>query len=98
MIELYQLLCVVTVVETVCNGGGLWGGVVVHDLDVGCPAIVNDTNPPEAMLVLHHPRRMISPFKVTSQLVALKNTLQPALHRTAMDRRLLVRPGRLWAI
>ncbi len=49
MIELYQLLCVVTVIETVCNSGGLWGGVVVHDLDVGCPAIVDNTNPPEAM-------------------------------------------------
>ncbi len=51
MIESYQLLCVVTAVETVCNSGGLWGrGVVVHDLDVGCLAIVNDTNQPEAML------------------------------------------------
>jgi hypothetical protein len=49
MIESYQLLCVVTVVETVCNGGGLWGGVVIHNLDVGCPAIANDTNPPNAM-------------------------------------------------
>ncbi len=45
-----------------------------------------------------HPRRMISPFNMTSQLVALKNTLQPGSHTTAMDRRLLVRPGRLWAI
>ncbi len=50
MIESYQLLCIVTVVETVRNGGGLWGGVVVHDLDVSCPAIVNNTNPPEEML------------------------------------------------
>ncbi len=47
---------------------------------------------------LRHPRRMISPFNVTSQPVALKNTLQLASHRTATDRRLLVRPGRLWAI
>jgi hypothetical protein len=45
-----------------------------------------------------HPRRMTLPSKVTSQLVALKNTLQPALQRTATDRRLLVRPGRLWAM
>jgi hypothetical protein len=50
MIESYQLLCVVTVIETVCNSGGLWGGLVVHYLHVGCPAIVNDTNPPEVML------------------------------------------------
>jgi hypothetical protein len=41
---------------------------------------------------------MISLFNMTSQPVALKNTLQPGSHRTAMDRRLLVRPGRLWAI
>jgi hypothetical protein len=45
-----------------------------------------------------HPRRMTSPSKVTLQLVALKNTSQPASQRTAVDRRLLVRPGRLWAM
>jgi hypothetical protein len=41
---------------------------------------------------------MIPPFNMNSHPLALKNTLQPAFHRTAMDRRLLVRPGRLWAI
>ncbi len=41
---------------------------------------------------------MISRFNVTSQPVVLKTTLQPTSHRTATDRRLLVRPGRLWAI
>jgi hypothetical protein len=43
------LLCVVTVIESVRNGGGLRGGIVIHDLHVGCPSIVNNANPPEAM-------------------------------------------------
>ena len=45
-----------------------------------------------------HPRRMTRPFNVTSQLVALKKTLQQASQRTATESRLLVRPGRLCAI
>ncbi len=49
MVESDQLVCVVTVVETVRNGGGLRGGIIVHDLHVGCPSIVNNANPPEAM-------------------------------------------------
>ncbi len=49
MVESDQLLCVVTVVENVCNGGGLRGGIIVHDLHVGFPSIVNDANPPEAI-------------------------------------------------
>ncbi len=50
MVESDQLLCVVTVVETVHNGGGLRGGIVAHDLHVGCPSIVDNANPPEAVL------------------------------------------------
>jgi hypothetical protein len=50
MVESDQLLCVVTVVETVRNSGRLRGGVVVHDLHVGCPSIIDDANLPEAIL------------------------------------------------
>jgi hypothetical protein len=50
MVESDQLLCVVTVVESVRNGGGLRGGIVVHDLHVGCPSIVNNANLPEVIL------------------------------------------------
>jgi hypothetical protein len=49
MVETDQLLCVVTVVETVRDGGGLRGGIIVHDLHVGCPSIVKDGNPPEGI-------------------------------------------------
>ena len=38
------------------------------------------------------------PSKVTSQPVALKITSQAASQRTALDRSLLVRLGRLWAM
>ncbi len=44
-----QLLCIVTIVETVCNGSSLRGGEVVIDLQVGRPAIINNANSPEAM-------------------------------------------------
>ena len=50
MVESDQLLFVVTVVETVRDGSGLRGGIIIHDLHVGCPSIVNNANPPEAIL------------------------------------------------
>jgi hypothetical protein len=50
MVESDQLLCVVTVIESVRNGGGLRGGIVIHDLHVGCPSIVDNANPAEAIL------------------------------------------------
>ncbi len=45
-----QLLCIVAIVETVCNGSGLRGGDVVIDLHISRPAIINNANMPEAML------------------------------------------------
>ncbi len=50
MVELRQLLCVVTIVETVRDGIRLWGGFVVSDLEVGSPSVVNNAHLPEAML------------------------------------------------
>ncbi len=49
MVELHQLQCVVTIIETVRDGGGLGCGVDVHDLDVGSLSVVNNANPSEAM-------------------------------------------------
>ncbi len=49
MVELRQLLCVVTIIETVHDGVGLQGEFVVSDLEVGSPSIVNNGHPPEAM-------------------------------------------------
>ncbi len=40
-----------------------------------------------------HPHKMVFPSRVTLQPVLWKNTLHPALHRMATDRRLLTRPG-----
>ncbi len=45
-----QLLCIVAIVETVRDGSGLRGGDVVINLQVGCPAIINDANVPEAIV------------------------------------------------
>ena len=50
MVESLQLLCVVTIVETVRYGVGLRGGFIVSDLEVGSPSVVDNTHPPEAML------------------------------------------------
>ncbi len=50
MVEACQLLCIVTIIETVRNGSSWRGGDVVINLQVGCPAIINDANAPEAML------------------------------------------------
>ncbi len=55
MVESDQLLCVVTVVETVRDSSGLRGGIVVHDLHVSCPSIVDNVNPPEAISGLTPP-------------------------------------------
>jgi hypothetical protein len=49
MIEMHQLLRIVAIVETVSNGSSLRGGDVVIDLQVDCPAIINNANTPEAM-------------------------------------------------
>ncbi len=49
MIETRQLLRIVAIVETVRNGSSLRGGDVVIDLQVSCPAIINNVNTPEAM-------------------------------------------------
>ncbi len=49
MVESDQLLGVVTVVETVCDSGGLRGGIVVHNLHVDCPSIIDNANLPEAI-------------------------------------------------
>jgi hypothetical protein len=46
---MHQLLRIVAIVETVHNGSSLRGGDVVIDLQVGCPAIINDAYTPEAM-------------------------------------------------
>ena len=44
-----QLLCIVAIVETVHDGSSLRGGDIVINLQVGCPAIINNANMPEAM-------------------------------------------------
>ena len=43
-----------------------------------------------------YPRRTISPLNSTSTLCSVKSTLQPALHKVATARRLLVITGHLW--
>ncbi len=55
MVESDQLLCVVTVVETVHDSSKLRGGIVVHNLHVGCPSIIDNVNPPEAILEVTPP-------------------------------------------
>jgi hypothetical protein len=95
---MHQLLCVVAIVETVRNGSGLGDCDVVVDLPFSCPAIIDNANMPEATLGVTPPSKDDLLSKVTSQPVTLKNTLQLALQRIATDRRLLVRPGRLWAM
>jgi hypothetical protein len=49
MIEMRQLLCIVAIVETVHNSSSLRGGDIIINLQVGCPAIINDANVPEGM-------------------------------------------------
>ncbi len=49
MIETHQLLCIVAIIETMRNGSSLRGGDIVINLQVGCPAIINNANAPEAM-------------------------------------------------
>jgi hypothetical protein len=44
-----QLLHIVAIVETVHDGSSLRGGDIVINLQVGCPAIINDADMPEAM-------------------------------------------------
>jgi hypothetical protein len=61
---------------------------------------------PSLMILMHHsqflgslhPQRIISPLRETSQPVLWKQTLHPTSQRTAMERRLLMGPGRQWAM
>ncbi len=46
---MHQLLHIVAIIETLCNGSSLRGGDAVIDLQVGCPGIINNANMPEAM-------------------------------------------------
>ncbi len=55
MIETRLLLHIVTIVETVHDGSGLRGGDFVIDLQVGCPAIINNVNAPEAIFGITPP-------------------------------------------
>ncbi len=55
MIETHQLLRIVAIIETACNGSGLRGDDVVIDVQVGHPAIINDANAPEAMFGVRSP-------------------------------------------
>ena len=52
---MHYLLRIVAIVETVSNGSSLRGGDVVVDLQVGCPAIINNANAPEAMFGVMSP-------------------------------------------
>jgi hypothetical protein len=47
---MHQLLCIVPIVETVCNDGGLRGGDIITDIQIGRPAIINNANTLEALL------------------------------------------------
>ncbi len=96
MIETRQLLHIVAIVESVRDGSSLRCGDVVS-------LIFKLVIQPSSTMQMRqwrwlgscHPWRMTSLSKVTLQLVALKNTSQPASQRTATDRRLLVRLGKL---
>lgn len=51
MVEACELLRVVAVVEAVGSVGRWRGcGVVIRDLEIGCPPVVDDAYSPEAML------------------------------------------------
>ncbi len=45
-----QLLCIVTILETVHDGSSLRGGDIVIDLQIDHPAIIDNANMPETML------------------------------------------------
>jgi hypothetical protein len=47
-VVLYKLLCVVAITETVDDGSGCIGIIVVGDTVIGCPTVVNDADMPEA--------------------------------------------------
>jgi hypothetical protein len=58
-----QLLRIVAIIETVHNGSSLRGGDAVIDLQVGCPAIINNANMPEAMFGVTPPSEDIFAIK-----------------------------------
>ncbi len=89
MVESYKLLCVVAIVETFGNSSGHIGVIVVGYTVIGCPTVIGDADMPEAMAWL------APPSEDTLHLVAWKNTSHLALHRMAMDSKLLMCPGRL---
>ncbi len=76
-----QLLRIVAIVETVSDGSSLRGGDVVVDLQVGCLAIINDANAPEAMFGVAPPLEDDFAVEITLQPVALKNTYNRCCRR-----------------
>ena len=48
MVKTNQLLCVVTVIQAVCDLCW-WRGGIVDDLEVGGPSVIDNVNSPEAM-------------------------------------------------
>ncbi len=82
---------------------GVIAGVL---LLVSSSLILRSVIQPLSMILTHHsqflgslhPWRIISPLRSTSQPVLWKQTLQPTLHMTAIERRLLTSPWRQWAM
>ena len=50
MVELYKLLCVAAIVETVGNSCGRVGVIVVGYTVIGCPTAINNAYTLEAMV------------------------------------------------
>jgi hypothetical protein len=55
MVELYKLLCVAAIVETVGNSCGRVGVIVVGYTVIDCSTIVNNLDMPEAMMLVTPP-------------------------------------------
>ncbi len=73
MVEVDELVCVVTFKQTICfhhwwDGWSVITGVIVSDFEVSDPAVVNDCDSPESILGVHPPLEDYLP--VESELIA----------------------------
>jgi hypothetical protein len=87
-LDMLLVRCLVGVVER-----GMMGLVILLVVSLVVQPSLTVMTCQRQFLGSRHPHKMVFSSRVTLQSVLWKNTLHPASHRTAIERRLLTRPG-----
>jgi hypothetical protein len=97
MVKMDQLLCVVTVIQAVCDLCW-WRGGIVDDLEVGGPSVIDDANSPEAMSGVSPSAKDDLAIECDFAAGGIEEYFAAGVTEDGMERRLFISPGREWAI